>query len=456
MIDGADAGHRKWLGVCLATFKGICFWRLLSLPDMKAVTIDEALRQVIDDLQKRGFKVCGAVTDNARNEQAAIAAFDTPFDSTPDVAILARGVRLFRIPCLSHTANLAIGDFLKSRFKGRDVYADMTRIRKAIPKLKRQVKLPKAPSACPTRWLSLGRFITYMVKNSDDIYQNLLASAAKERDPILELLNIYVFTNLNPVFAAVDRFVQWTEQEDASMSEAWDRILRTITEVSHAAPWNREAPSFAQCFANRMQETANLPQLVLSYLVSPKGLQWFRALPDFSMSPPFGDKWNVRNLVQPLVRYFASMLGTDFQLMDYLWAHYLTTVDPGRMGDPLAFWTASLVVNLIPPRGMTRDCPLWPLAQMALILHHLPCSESAVERVFSVLREILGTRQQAMKEDLIEARLMKMLNKRCAPTEFADLYQTHATEIFARLPLARPVLEDHRPRLGADQLTVRQ
>jgi hypothetical protein len=61
---------------------------------------------------------------------------------------------------LSHTANLAIGDFLKSRFKGRDVYADMTRIRKAIPKLKRQVKLPKAPSACPTLWLSLGRFIT--------------------------------------------------------------------------------------------------------------------------------------------------------------------------------------------------------------------------------------------------------------------------------------------------------
>jgi hypothetical protein len=50
---------------------------------MKAVTIDEALRQVIDDLQKRGFKVCAAVTDNARNEKAAIAAFD-PLDPTFD------------------------------------------------------------------------------------------------------------------------------------------------------------------------------------------------------------------------------------------------------------------------------------------------------------------------------------------------------------------------------------
>jgi hypothetical protein len=221
MIDGADAGHRKWLGVCLATFKGICFWRLLSLPDMKAVIIEAAIRQVIADLTKRGLKVCAAVTDNARNEQAAIAGFDEPL-SGPN---LGRGVRIFRIPCLSHTANLAIGDFLKYmyRFKGRDVYADMTRIRKAIPKLKRQVKLPKAPSACPTRWLSLGRFIACMVRNSDDIYQNLLATAAKERDPILELLHIYAFTDLNPVFAAVDRFVQSTEQEDACVSEGWDR-----------------------------------------------------------------------------------------------------------------------------------------------------------------------------------------------------------------------------------------
>jgi hypothetical protein len=60
---------------------------------------------------------------------------------------------------------------------------------------------------------------------------------------------------------------------------------------------------------------------------------------------------------------------------------------------------------------------------MAVILLHAPVSESSVERVFSILREIFGKRRQGMKEDLVEARLTLMFQDRKDANDFSRCYR---------------------------------
>jgi hypothetical protein len=98
---------RKWLGVCIVTGKAFLFWRVLRLKNFTAAIICESLVDVVRELGDKHFFVCAIVTDNAANEISAVGE-------------LARTTKLplVRIPCFSHTVNLAVQDFLTGAFGG--------------------------------------------------------------------------------------------------------------------------------------------------------------------------------------------------------------------------------------------------------------------------------------------------------------------------------------------------
>jgi hypothetical protein len=77
MIDGVTAAERGWVGVCLATVKGISFLRILTVERQTAVEIATGLLEVVDNLHAKGFQVVAVVTDNASNEIAAIRELNT-------------------------------------------------------------------------------------------------------------------------------------------------------------------------------------------------------------------------------------------------------------------------------------------------------------------------------------------------------------------------------------------
>jgi hypothetical protein len=57
-----------------------------------------------------------------------------------------------------------------------------------------------------------------------------------------------------------------------------------------------------------------------------------------------------------------------------------------------------------------RSIPFLPIAEMALILLRMPCSEAEVERVFAQLRRLFGDHARHSRGDLVEARLTIMMN----------------------------------------------
>jgi hypothetical protein len=159
---------------------------------------------------------------------------------------------------------------------------------------------------------------------------------------------------------------------------------------------------------DRMTGTANLSLLILSHLITCKGVHWYQALPDTGRGGPLSSKESVQGLIAPLLEHFREFLGADHRVWYDTWnAHITTQAFPG--GDN--YWTLRRVAAL--PK--TANAPLRPwshIAAMASILMHLPCSEAAVERLFSLMRLVLGTRRQAMQEDLLEARVFLMIRAR--------------------------------------------
>jgi hypothetical protein len=104
--------------------------------------------------------------------------------------------------------------------------------------------------------------------------------------------------------------------------------------------------------------------------------------------------------------------------MSRLLDDYLHKIDARRVVSACVF-SSSQRTRILPVPPGERRTPWFPLADLALILFQMPLSESSVERVFSILREILGKRRQTMKGDLVEARLTLMFHDRQA-TGFVD------------------------------------
>jgi hypothetical protein len=122
MVDGARRASRRWLGVCIATAARFSFWRVIKLASTTGLAIASVVAEVIEELGKKGFSTVAIVTDNAANEVKAVRD-------------LAETIQLpiFRIPCLSHTTNLAVHDFLQAAFR-TDFWKDMHKLLAVLPR----------------------------------------------------------------------------------------------------------------------------------------------------------------------------------------------------------------------------------------------------------------------------------------------------------------------------------
>jgi hypothetical protein len=234
-----------------------------------------------------------------------------------------------------------------------------------------------------------------------------ILSACGDRAKIEPILHRYNFHDLAECFQLWDRLIRWTEGKDARLCVALGTILQIADQFNGlAATRNLYASACREALIGRLIDTADDGQLLVAYLITGPGLDWFRGLPDTEPTPilPYS-KSIVVTKVYRLLSHFRVIFGTDPSLFEGTWLNYLTTEQwiPGQR--PEDFWR-----QRVGPWGWSRDAigaqSWFALAQMALILIRLPCSEAAVERVFSHLRLVLGTRRQSMGEDLLDAILV--------------------------------------------------
>lgn len=86
---------------------------------------------------------------------------------------------------------------------------------------------------------------------------------------------------------------------------------------------------------------------------------------------------------------------------------------PAREKDPMKYWTE-------------RKEQFPYLYKVALKILSIPTSSASIERFFSKVKELLGDKQLKTNEDLLEARMIVIGNKK----EFHDFFDLHWLEYF--------------------------
>jgi hypothetical protein len=159
------------VGIFLATVENSYFWCLVDEVDQKSATIAYSLAETIRDLQDRGFTVCSIVTSNASNECVAL---------NPKIATSVQRlteVPVIRTHCMSHTTDLAVGEFLKSLCSARpvpcDVWKNMIAIRNELSSRWRGTPFHSLPNLCPTGWLLMADFVVIIALCYPEAYSSL-------------------------------------------------------------------------------------------------------------------------------------------------------------------------------------------------------------------------------------------------------------------------------------------
>jgi hypothetical protein len=211
---------------------------------------------------------------------------------------------------------------------------------------------------------------------------------------------------------------------------------------------NPYASTFEAAFSDRMSKTADLRQILLAFLVTKRGLSWFQSLPPWSpdLSGPIPrSRQSVVAWTEGVRKQFEVIIGADSRMFALTWTDYLHHAEFGADDSVLTFWQREQSrTSSFGSTGYEGPVSYIPLSMMAEMLLTLPCSEGAVERVFSHFKIITGDHRHSLGDDILEALLTIRLQSSANAADLTTRLAKICAELTPRDPVSPPPPHEDR------------
>ena len=405
LIDGVTRSKKKYQGQVIYTPFQLYFLGLYPCEEETRENIAKIISDTAICLSDHNCKLIAVCTDNYC---ANISALDDGPLSAQDLS----NQNFIRFPCSCHTINLAIKDVFDDKFQFiKDTVVFLISYFNSISNINHNIR--NVPQFKEVRWFSLFYCVGYIISHSQYLC-----------DVYLQYYNIvqeyFDWCNIYSILQFEEFLIKKLERDCSSLADVFFNFKITLDQL---IKFNNDNPkpsdsniaqSIIDSLLHRFTTTIQLQFPILAFFLTGNGLRYLREKnlqhfisEDIALNI-FTEYEKENKDLEKLVNFFNLFI-------KYYELTFLYTVNTTH--DSFDFWMKILHGSefwIVKPTELLLHKELQgfekKFASVAIEILSIPCSECAVERVFSHLADLLLNNKRNLSFETLNALLIIRMN----------------------------------------------
>lgn len=410
LIDGAKRNLKNFYGFVIFSKSRLFYFQISNLKIAISENISKITRNIINYLNNvLEVEVIAVCTDHAPNMRRAF---------NPSDSISCQFITDFYfewIGCFCHLLNLGISDLEENPY-----FQKVKNALLFILNFCSKMEIPqKVPTFCKTRWDSLSKSFDFILFHIDRIKLRLssslndllikrgmletdilfkketndlkerLAKVKKEitsHENSIEILTSKEFDETVTLFNYMSNLINKIGADNFLLCQVYPEIIQLFDFFSTFL--TEKVQTFAHIITDRILSADEYTQAIVAYFFTIEGH-------NFILNNVKEKDEIIMKIKEYLIYYngmkFESIFNDKFLLTQF---EIFLNMKDFNTSDSFEFW------NLL-----RKDPNMNLLAEIAIRFLNMPCSEAAVERLFSHLKYLFGKKNYNMSDKLLNAEL---------------------------------------------------
>ncbi|KAK8878565.1 hypothetical protein M9Y10_005345 [Tritrichomonas musculus] len=410
LIDGASRNLKNFYAFILFTKSRLFYIKISKMDKATSENISQVTKEIINYLNNvLNIEVISICTDHAANMVKAFNALD-------QISCQKLADTFFEwIGCTCHLLNLSISDLEKNT-----EFINIKNTLLFILSLSQKMEFPhKVPTFSKTRWDSFSKCFNFSLFYKDRIFpkmlsvlydllekKNIIEQKIQRNQFSIDLFNQYIsvineisihqkyiqtyqsneFEELTTIFTYMSNLINKIGSNNFLLCQVFPEFI--LLKDFFSTLTTKDNKKFSEIILNRILNAKEYIQAAASFLFTSEGHNYFLCKLNEEEKEDI-----ISKIKSYLLKYNYSKFGDNEDLLSEQFEKYLKMPNFGET-DPFDFWN-----NLRQVSGMNR------LAELAIRILNMPCSEAAVERLFSHLKFVFGKKNYNKSDDLLNEEL---------------------------------------------------
>ena len=376
LLDGATRNNKNFYCFIIHTKKRLFYNKIQSIEYSSSENIAQITAEIVKFIQNEtNLEILTICTDHASNCIKAFNQYD-------QISLQSITGQFFEwIGCFCHLLNLSIID-LFTNFEFVTLYNSLNN----ILTLCKQIKLrKKIPSFSKTRWNSYSKCLNFLndVKTELIYFFNLNIPIYNH---FIEILNSDVFRELTELFNFLNHLSSEIGGDNFLICNVYSNIVKFESFLS-----NLKTIDIIFCgriILQRIYSSDEYKVAVAAFFFTIDGRNHFLRIEDET------EKQNFLIAIKEYIMYYNSFkFGYNEDTLEVQINNYINySISPST--DPFQLWNE-----------WRNNVEMKELAEIAIRILHMPCSELPVERAFSHMKYLFGSKNYAESEELLNSQM---------------------------------------------------